>query len=1464
MNYKKLLNTALIIPESLENPSAWVGHIPFAMWLIDEIKPDLFVELGTHSGNSYFSFCQSVKYNNIKTICYAVDTWEGDDHAGKYDDSVYEQVKLHNDNNYSHFSSLLRMTFDDANRYFSDKSIGLLHIDGLHTYEAVKHDFEKWLPKVTPGGIVLFHDINVRERDFGVWKLWEELKEQYINNIEFTHSNGLGVLQIDQEISEKKVIEWLKRGNDEKKYIVNIFSSMGDCINRELNNKNLKQENIILKHKINDQIILNQKQERDSQNYINELKKQAADIHIHANNLEKIINQYTCIQSKLKYDLKLYQDRLNQTNSNNACQHIRIGAVSWEGKYFPNLVFSKNNIVEKTKTLTNYLNQNNRHQLRLIKQLLQENPLFDVDFYKKNDPALNKKGIDPIHHYFFHGALEGRNPNPYFFTSWYLAEYPDVAASGINPLLHFLLYGTKEGRNPNPYFFIDWYLDKYLQTTKQEIHPLLHYIHYGSKKHAWPNPYFDPAWYTQTYLISDSTGTEPLMHFLYKSSLSEIYNPNPYFDGSWYLQNYPWVHNKGLHPLQHYINHWKNEETEPNPYFDSKWYSEEYLKGTISEDMCPFEHYVAYVNTGTVNPNPYFDSKWYRKKYPDVEKNGAEPFLHYLIFGAKEFRDPGPYFNTSWYMNKYHDVRKSKINPFLHFIRFGIYENRDPNPEFDTNAYINQHKEILKYNIPPFFHFLTSVNQKHIEYEEEYEIHNDYDLGKINPNKETIFLVSHEASFTGAPILAYNIASKFSNKYNIVAFFLRGGSLLDDFKSICNVVILSDLPTNHQEILETILRPILSKVKFKFSIVNSIVSISVLPVLSKYFIPSICLVHEFASYTHPKNAIQKALFWSDRIVFSAELVYADNVKACKYLCDAKTSILPQGKCEIPTRANTEKCSTDLENAKKILQNKNITEDTVIILGAGTVQIRKGIDLFISCATRIAQMQPKNQFFFLWIGKGFDPEGDMAYSCYIQDQIDRSEISNHFGFINETVDLDPFYSLSSIFFLSSRLDPLPNVVIDAMYKSIPVVCFENTTGFSDILKSNDITKECVVPYIDTEQAAQYIFQLINYPEKRKQIGMCMQEIGENLFNMSSYVESLEKIADECSFEQEIDREDYTVISDAKILDSFFCCHPAWIRNDHENIIRNFLRSWRLGIELRKPFPGFNPGIYIEYCDDSQKVKHNPLADYIQSGYPKGRWIADLIKPTSNSHILAANSQKIALHIHAYYPDIFDDIYQRIKHQSISLDLLISVPDEFTLDIVSAVTVNYDFGKIDIRIVPNRGRDLGPLLTEFGIDILSNYDIIGHIHTKKSKRMNDATTAQRWFSFLIENLVGGKYSMASIILDHMFKDKKIGLVFPDDPNVLGWDANRSLAKCVIQELGITTLPGKYFNFPVGSMFWARSDAIKPLLTKQYTWDDYPEEPIPEDGTMLHAIERLLPSVAEHMGYRVAMTYVPDISR
>jgi glycosyltransferase involved in cell wall biosynthesis len=198
------------VPRYLSGESAWTGHIPFAYDLVRSFKPSLLVELGTWSGDSFFAFCQGVADHLLSTRCYTIDHWKGDDQAGEAPEAQFARVQAYCTATYPTFAYLMRTDFDSAAREFSDQSIDLLHIDGLHTYEAVSGDFATWFPKVRSGGVVLLHDICARgsedHRDFGVWKLWEQLKAQH-RTFEFSHAYGLGVLIKDEN---PEIETWLR------------------------------------------------------------------------------------------------------------------------------------------------------------------------------------------------------------------------------------------------------------------------------------------------------------------------------------------------------------------------------------------------------------------------------------------------------------------------------------------------------------------------------------------------------------------------------------------------------------------------------------------------------------------------------------------------------------------------------------------------------------------------------------------------------------------------------------------------------------------------------------------------------------------------------------------------------------------------------------------------------------------------------------------------------------------------------------------------------------------------------------------------------------------------------------------------------------------------------------------------------------------------------------------------------
>jgi hypothetical protein len=173
---------------------AWTSHLHFAYDLVAALKPALLVELGVDRGESYFAFCQSVVENETNTRCFGIDTWRGDQHAGGYDETTFAQVSEHNRENYENFSVLLRSEFDDALAQFEPESIDVLHIDGLHTEAAVRHDMDSWLPKLRSGGMLLLHDVDVRGKEFGAWKVWAELQARG-RAWTFHDGPGLGVWQ---------------------------------------------------------------------------------------------------------------------------------------------------------------------------------------------------------------------------------------------------------------------------------------------------------------------------------------------------------------------------------------------------------------------------------------------------------------------------------------------------------------------------------------------------------------------------------------------------------------------------------------------------------------------------------------------------------------------------------------------------------------------------------------------------------------------------------------------------------------------------------------------------------------------------------------------------------------------------------------------------------------------------------------------------------------------------------------------------------------------------------------------------------------------------------------------------------------------------------------------------------------------------------------------------------------------
>ena len=334
----------------------WSGHRNFVYDFVVYFNPEVIVELGSHYGCSAFTFAQAIKDYNLDSKLYAIDTWAGDDYTrNDYENDVYSVFRDTVANFYQNQKiEMLRMTFDQASSKFQDKSIDVLHIDGSHHYEDVKHDFYSWLPKVKDDGIIFLHDISediVLDGKMGSNRFWNELKEVYNNTIEFDFSWGLGIIFL----SENKFL--LLNDIDLKKY---------QRINNELAvqyREELRKQHFILK---------------DNNFYINSLKEQIEIKNTH-------LSKYDLdIESKDKY-IKELQDNIEKWKEN----------VEGKDKYINELNYSirelnsgidnyaveikgKNNYINELETKLEELNETlNTNNIKIVElnEILNENKL---------------------------------------------------------------------------------------------------------------------------------------------------------------------------------------------------------------------------------------------------------------------------------------------------------------------------------------------------------------------------------------------------------------------------------------------------------------------------------------------------------------------------------------------------------------------------------------------------------------------------------------------------------------------------------------------------------------------------------------------------------------------------------------------------------------------------------------------------------------------------------------------------------------------------------------------------------------------------------------------------------------------------------------------------------------------------------------------------------------------------------
>jgi glycosyltransferase involved in cell wall biosynthesis len=1196
-----------LVPLRLAQPDSWAGHIPFAFWIIGAHKPRLLVELGVHTGNSYCAFNQAIAHLGLDTKSLGIDHWLGDPQAGFYGEDILAELRTHHDPLYGRFSSLLRMSFEDGRTHAADESVDLLHIDGLHTYDAVREDFETWRDKMSDRGIVLFHDTTVHTGDFGVWKFWEEVSARY-PSFEFKHSNGLGVAYVGTKpIKDPDLAALFAAGDSpEGDSIRAYFARLGEGSVTQVRLTKVTQD------------------------------------------LEDVSRKWETMRADVG---EIEKDRLALRRERDALRQRVARADDWED-------------------LALHCREGVTVELPVFARIAHR--LYNAD----NPESLRDRHV-------------------------------------LNRLLTRLYEDGSCGyvrlERPRHEAFLE---DRFLSRLRPPPPPPL------------PAPEEEPA-------------------------------PRP------------------LDPLRE------------SGLFDEDFYvlSQE----ARNEGRDPLEHYLEIGEARGIQPSARFEPAYYARRYPDVRAAGMGLLRHYALFGQNEGREG-----------------------------------------------LSPARRLVLPELAP-------------------------------PRTERVLVVLHEASRTGAPILGWDLIQRLHAHRDVVVLLKKGGSLRPSLDDLGVPVI--DLPPDAalaREDLNAVGQRLAETLRPSYAIANSAETRDIIAPLALAGVGVIALIHEFSANVRPRDQVHDILVWAHRLVFPARVVADSFLTDHPYLAQRHHEILPQG-LPLPPRRMTQSASPDDPILARLRPQG--CETDFLVVGLGRVQLRKGVDLFLSMASQVLRARPDARIRFAWVGDGYSPDDWTEFPTYLTDQINREGLDDRFILAGEVDDLSKVHAIADLVVLTSRLDPMPNTSIEALSLGVPVVCFDRASGIAEILSADEDTRTLVVPYLDTAAMARVVLDLHATPDQRETLSQAARRVASARFDMTRYVETLDGLGRETRDTIKAMEHDRAVISATTVFDPAFYRPVGEPLNNDEALkaylLRNRLTAKASGnqnhVGLRRPFPGFNPLSYAEALG-ALDGDRDPLALWLEAGRPAGPWLHPVIDLKTADSAVPANT-KVLLHGHFHYVDLVEDFLGRLAADGLVCDLVLTTTDEDRAIALRHLLEPRANTRDLVRVVPNRGRDIGAFLTGVSDLLDQDYQILGHVHGKKSVHLGDGDL---WRDFLWENLIGGQTRAASAAVSALLEDPDLGLIFPEDPNLCGWDLNGETAADLARRMGRTEPLPRFPDWPNGTMFWARREALAPLFTLGLGWEDYPEEPAPVDGSLLHALERLIPFAAERAGLAFATTHLPGVNR
>ena len=247
-------------------------------------------------------------------------------------------------------------------------------------------------------------------------------------------------------------------------------------------------------------------------------------------------------------------------------------------------------------------------------------------------------------------------------------------------------------------------------------------------------------------------------------------------------------------------------------------------------------------------------------------------------------------------------------------------------------------------------------------------------------------------------------------------------------------------------------------------------------------------------------------------------------------------------------------------------------------------------------------------------------------------------------------------------------------------------------------------------------------------------------------------------------------------------------------------------------------------------------------------------------------LLNTARKVALVCYVYYPDNVEECLSFAKNAEGIADFYFASSRDDTLEKARECLKGSGFSKVEFIKKINKGRDLATYLIDCA-RLFDSYDYLCFMHDKKSPHLASQEIAHEFFRMGIDSVLYSKPYVINLLNTFethpqlgvtVMPPLNFGLFYTSD--YIMDPGNRDHILKIMKDLGLNVPYDDSPVSPYGDVFWCRTAAMRKLFAKHWTYDDLPDEPVPANGTILHALERIHPFVVQASGYYAAWAH-PD---